>query len=141
MFFSQHLVCKSDSGINNYRRSGIERYRWSQHPPWMPLEPRRTSCEENKDNASNSGRKLKDAVLHGEISPDNPNKAQILKMRRELEEPCKMCMYTGVSVCVGLSLYFVKLATDDTTMLKNRRFLWICSAGSVAVGAYRWYLG
>jgi hypothetical protein len=62
-------------------------------------------------------------------------------MQRELDEPCAVCVYTGMAVCTGLSLYFVQLATDETTLPKNRRFLWACSAGSVVAGAYRWYLG
>jgi hypothetical protein len=67
---------------------------------------------------------------------------QIAKLQRELdEEDCSACMYTGMATCAGLSLYFVKLATDDTTLNKHRRFLWICSAGWVVAGAYRWYLG
>jgi hypothetical protein len=59
----------------------------------------------------------------------------------EQQEQCSVCMYTGVAVCTGLSLYFVKLATDDTTLSKNRRFLWVCSAGWAVTGFYRWYLG
>ena len=79
--------------------------------------------------------------IRGPVSPDNPYKEQIEELRRELDEPCQACLYTGVSVCMGLSVYFANLAIDETTLAKNRRFLWMCSAGSVAAGAYRWYLG
>jgi len=98
------------------------------------LESNRTLCEEERVKYSTKS-------PYQEISPNNPYKEQIEEIRRELEEPCKACMYTGVSVCVGLSLYFVKLATDDATLQKNRRFLWMCSAGSLVAGTYRWYLG
>ncbi len=111
---------------------GIERPCGSIHRSWQ--DPQQTFCEGN--NVENFPKSVS-----GEVSPDNPYKEQIEDMRRDLEEPCKACMYTGVSVCVGLSLYFVKLATDETTLHKNRRFLWICSSGSLVVGAYRWYLG
>jgi hypothetical protein len=74
-------------------------------------------------------------------SANNPYKDQIEQLQKELDEPCQACMYTGMAVCTGLSVYFVKLATDETTLPKNRRFLWACSAGSVVAGAYRWYLG
>lgn len=58
------------------------------------------------------------------------------------EKVCSVCMYTGMAVCTGLSLYFVKLATDETvTLAKNRRFLWVSSAGWAVAGVYRWYLG
>lgn len=73
-------------------------------------------------------------------SPNNPYKGQIEQLQRELDEPCRACIYTGVGVCVGLSLYFAKLATEDSTLPKNRRFLWVCSAGSLVAGAFRWYL-
>jgi hypothetical protein len=74
-------------------------------------------------------------------SASNPYKPEIERLQRELDEPCQACMYTGVAVCAGLSVYFVKLATDETTLPKNRRFLFACSAGSVVAGVYRWYLG
>lgn len=75
-------------------------------------------------------------------SDQNPYKDEIVRMQQELdEEQCKVCMYTGVAVCTGLSLYFIKLATDDSTLKKNRRFLYVCSAGSMVAGIYRWYLG
>jgi hypothetical protein len=58
------------------------------------------------------------------------------------EEGCSACLYTGMAVCTGVSIYFVKLATDETgTLPKNRRFFWVCSAGWAVAGAYRWYLG
>lgn len=59
----------------------------------------------------------------------------------DTQEQCAVCMYTGVTVCTGLSLYFVKLATEETTLPKNQRFLWACSAGWAVAGMYRWYLG
>ena len=57
------------------------------------------------------------------------------------DEQCAVCMYTGVATCTGLSLYFIKIATEETTLPKNRRFLYLCSAGWAVAGAYRWYLG
>lgn len=108
------------------------------YPFW--LEPQKTTCEGESSDGSSRPLAERDS-LHGKIDPGNPYKHQIEEMRRDLEEPCKACMYTGVSVCGGLSLYFVKLATDDSTLPKNRRFLWMCSAGSVVAGAYRFYLG
>lgn len=74
-------------------------------------------------------------------SAGNPYKHKIEQLQAELDEPCKACMYTGMATCAGLSVYFVKLATDDTTLPKNRRFLWACSAGWIVAGAYRWYIG
>lgn len=108
-----------------------------------------SSCEASPDGGEppssqlSVGRQHNDNhPIHGAISPDNPYKNQIEEMRRELDEqPCRACMYTGVSVCMGLSIYFANLAIDESTLAKNRRFLWMCSAGSVAAGAYRWYLG
>ena len=127
---------------------------------WLPglyqswFVPMKTSCDESR--VPPTERQLSDSWQHqqqkypsnnhqhaigGPVSPDNPYKEQIEKLRNELEEPCQACLYTGVSVCIGLSVYFANLAIDDTTLAKNRRFLWMCSAGSVAAGAYRWYLG
>jgi hypothetical protein len=62
---------------------------------------------------------------------------------RTNDEDCSVCLYTGMGVCTGLSLYFVKLATDEkgTTKPKNRRFFYVCSVGWAVAGAYRWYLG
>jgi hypothetical protein len=139
-----------------------------RHPPtspylneWLPglyqswVVPMKTSCDDS--SVPPTERQLSDSWQHqqqqrypynnhhhairGPVSPDNPYKEQIEKLRHDLEEPCQACLYTGVTVCMGLSVYFANLAIDDTTLAKNRRFLWMCSVGSVAAGAYRWYLG
>ena len=63
---------------------------------------------------------------------------------------CKECLYTGVATCSGLSLYFMKLASElpdagakevmrQTT--KQKRFLLGGSAVWAVAGAYRLYLG
>ena len=88
-------------------------------------------------------------MLQGTIAPpiitmcqqeQQPNSSD--KQTRETTKVgCDACMYTGVGVCLGLSVYFANLAMDITTLNKNKRFLWCCSAGSVAAAAYRWYLG
>ena len=92
-------------------------------------------CEGEKKNAGEI------PLYRQQPSPNNPHKQEIEQLQQELDEPCKTCMYTGMAVCTGLSLYFAKLAIDDTTLAKNRRFLWACSAGSLVSGGYRWYLG
>jgi hypothetical protein len=97
-----------------------------------------TSCEALPSNDENDRNKRSSRPRPSE---SNPYKTEIEQLQRELDEPCQTCMYTGMAVCAGLSLYFVKLATDETTLPKNRRFLWACSAGSVVAGVYRWYLG
>jgi len=72
-----------------------------------------------------------------------------------IEPPCSVCKYTGMTVCTGLSLYFIKLATEETTIktttlaaaanktpMKNHRpFFVTCSVGWAIAGVYRWYLG
>mmetsp|Transcript_2288 Transcript_2288/g.2644 ORF Transcript_2288/g.2644 Transcript_2288/m.2644 type:complete len:161 (-) Transcript_2288:235-717(-) len=71
---------------------------------------------------------------------------------------CKECLFTGVGVCTGLSIYFMKLASEvhiptnnnkDTAKIhttikeamRQKRFLIGCSAVSAVTGAYRLYLG
>jgi hypothetical protein len=63
---------------------------------------------------------------------------------------CKECLYTGVLTCSGVSLYFLKLASEvpeqgTKEMLrqatKQKRFLLGGSALWAAAGAYRMYLG
>ena len=66
---------------------------------------------------------------------------EIQRLQDELRSGCYSCMYTGVGVCTGLAIYFANLATDETIIAKNRKFLWVCSAGSIVAGAYRFYLG
>jgi len=122
-----------------------------------------TQCEaygEGEDGTSRSSPRPAHQVDTGPIIPNsrvgaNANAAatqealleamhrrRIEELQRELrEEGCSACMYTGMATCTGLSLYFAKLATDDTTLRKNRRFLWCCSGASLVAGAYRWYLG
>ena len=64
---------------------------------------------------------------------------------------CKECLYTGVVTCTGLSLYFLKLASEvpdaDLTAklvkqnLQQKRFLLGGSMVSAICGVYRIYLG
>jgi len=111
-----------------------------RHQPSDPQQHQQEH-EQQHNTTTTKNHPNHDHVIYGPISPDNPYKNQIEEMRRELNEPCQTCLYTGVSVCMGLSLYFANLAIDESTLVKNRRFLWICSAGSVLAGTYRWYLG
>jgi hypothetical protein len=100
-----------------------------------PLATSVSHCEGQKNNAGET------PLYRQRPSPDNPYKEEIKQLQKELDEPCKTCMYTGMAVCTALSLYFARLAIDDTTLAKNRRFLWACSAGSLVAGGYRWHLG
>jgi len=63
---------------------------------------------------------------------------------------CKECLYTGVATCSGVSLYFMKLASEVPEQgtkevlrqaTKQKRFLLGGSAVWAAAGAYRMYLG
>ena len=100
------------------------------HPLWN------TTVNTTKCDSINNGERKKNKPLS-----DNPYQQEMIRLQKELDQPCKACMYTGMAACAGLTLYFVKLATDETTLPKNRRFLWACSAGSVIAGFYRWHLG
>jgi hypothetical protein len=69
------------------------------------------------------------------------------------KDSCKGCLYTGVGTCSGLSLYFLKLATElnvpsmgTTSMMRSpvarhKYFLLFGSAAWASAGAYRYYLG
>jgi hypothetical protein len=66
------------------------------------------------------------------------------------EGSCKECLYTGVATCTGVSLYFMKLASEVPEQgtrevirqaTKQKRFLFGGSAVWAAAGVYRMYLG
>eukprot|EP00561_Arcocellulus_cornucervis_P003838 CAMPEP_0185809328 /NCGR_PEP_ID=MMETSP1322-20130828/6143_1 /TAXON_ID=265543 /ORGANISM="Minutocellus polymorphus, Strain RCC2270" /LENGTH=133 /DNA_ID=CAMNT_0028505593 /DNA_START=125 /DNA_END=526 /DNA_ORIENTATION=+ len=71
--------------------------------------------------------------------------------RKGPEEQCKVCMWTGVATCTGLSAYFLKQAyldlpeTGTSEVMKHaqrqRRFLFVLAGASGVAGAYRFYLG
>ena len=75
-------------------------------------------------------------------TPNNPQNQvqQQQNSNAPADEQCAVCMYTGVATCTGLSLYFVKIAMEETTPLRHQRFLYLCSAGWAVAGVYRWYL-
>ena len=104
-----------------------------------PLEQRR--CLLSITNTTQCDAAEQPPPRYQRPSPDNPYQDEIERLQNELQEPCKTCLYTGVAVCAGLSLYFAKLAIEDGVPLKNQRFLWACSAGWVVAGMYRWQLG
>jgi hypothetical protein len=94
-------------------------YPWHCPAHWHALSfPYRTSCEDG-------------------ITPQSP----------PLEQECDVCFYTGIATCAGLSLYFLKAATDlpDAPLTKElrgqKRFLITMGSVSAMAGAYRWYLG
>ena len=65
------------------------------------------------------------------------------------EEECKVCLWTGIITCTGLSAYFAHAAFDPPLphetleqVLRQRRPLYLAiSAGWLCLGAYRWHLG
>lgn len=75
--------------------------------------------------------------------------SRVTKSEKEYKKQCKECMYTGVATCTGLSLYFMKLASEIPeasvkTVVKqvhHKNFLLGGSAIWAVAGAYRFYLG
>lgn len=134
--FSCGLISEKDSRTRLIG-NGPSRVVKSGNPLCVPqfFDANRTRCEANGMDGDDR------SIARTRPSPNNPYKDQIEQMQKELDEPCRTCMLTGMAVCTGLSLYFVKLATDKTTLPKNRRFLWVCSASWATAGLYRWYLG
>ena len=71
--------------------------------------------------------------------------------RADEDKQCRMCLWTGVATCTGLSLFFIKQAllelpeSGSKEVMKEaarqKRFLFLCSAASAAAGAYRYHLG
>jgi hypothetical protein len=67
------------------------------------------------------------SLCEGAASPLPPKEQQVsqqqqqesmAEFRRKLgddEPPCSTCRYTGMAVCAGLSLHFLRLATEETT--------------------------
>mmetsp|Transcript_9771 Transcript_9771/g.14657 ORF Transcript_9771/g.14657 Transcript_9771/m.14657 type:complete len:139 (-) Transcript_9771:70-486(-) len=75
--------------------------------------------------------------------------SRVTKSEREYKKQCKECMYTGVATCTGLSLYFVKLASEipeasvktAVKQVHHKNFLLGGGAIWAVAGAYRFYLG
>ena len=62
----------------------------------------------------------------------------------EDDEPCAVCLWTGVATCTGLSAYFGSLAFDKKVLSMsrlNKPIYLAISVGWVAAGAYRYSLG
>lgn len=123
-YYKRHLKSPSSNTLDV---QGGQTYCWWQ-------DQHRTLCEPNSFEQSSPS-------FNHEINSANPSQDQIEELRSQLEEPCRACMYTGVTVCTGLSVYFANLAIDPTTLPKNRNFLWVCSASALVAGGYRFYLG
>ena len=132
--FHQNKLKQDDNVLNSTSPENYFQSSWRGFT-FGPLATSVSHCEGEKNNAGEI------PLYRQRPSPDNPHKQEIEQFQKELDEPCKTCMYTGMAVCTALSLYFARLAIDDTTLAKNRRFLWACSAGSLVSGGYRWYLG
>jgi hypothetical protein len=112
----------------------------------MTPSPTMTLCDDTSSTPPPENNKPPTLPRHELVRqaphPNNPYKQDIERLQKELDqESCQACLYTGVATCMGLAAYFAHLATEDSTLQRNRRFLWICSAGSLVAGAYRWHLG
>ena len=46
---------------------------------------------------------------------ERSSEQNIEELRKQLDDeaPCSTCKYTGMATCAGLSMYFLKLATED----------------------------
>ena len=42
------------------------------------------------------------------------------QQQQQQQQPCPTCRYTGTAVCAGLSLYFLRLATEDAATAAER---------------------
>jgi hypothetical protein len=69
------------------------------------------------------------SLCEGLASPLPPREQQVSQQQQQLQQqntaefrrklggeepPCSTCRYTGMAVCAGLSLHFLRLATEDT---------------------------
>jgi hypothetical protein len=109
-----------------------------------------------------NSRRIGTSIFHWDTSSPNlmsqancaSNNAVPLETPRsdesQVEKSCRECLYTGVATCTGLSLYFMKLASEipdnhKTEVLmrqatKQKNFLLGGSALWAACGVYRIYL-
>jgi hypothetical protein len=83
----------------------------------------------------------------------NDNQSSSASPVQRQDEPCDVCLYTGVATCFGLSLYFLKTAFLDLPestsqslptkgkVQNQKRFLLLLSGASAVSGVYRLYLG
>ena len=151
MFSSFQSTTTNHHPCRRRRRQLVERNRGQILLDSFLLSPSRTCCDNgNRSDAdtsssSSSATPSSPTPRHQLIKqpphPSNPYKRDIERLQSELDQPCQACLYTGVATCVGLAGYFAHFATEESTLKRNRRFLWICSAGSLVAGVYRWHLG
>ena len=150
MFSSFQSTTTNHHPCRRRRRQLVERNRGQILLDSFLLSPSRTCCDNGNrsdaDTSSSSSATPPSPTPRHELikqppHPRNPYKRDIERLQSELDQPCQACLYTGVATCVGLAGYFAHFATEEATLKRNRRFLWICSAGSLVAGAYRWHLG
>jgi hypothetical protein len=66
-------------------------------------------CEGSSPSSSSS------SPQQQQIDRQRYNEQHEILLAQQEEPPCSVCKYTGMTVCAGLSLYFIKLANEETS--------------------------
>lgn len=125
----------------------------------LTYDRNRTHCDESNDREGpatdwQQGTRVfpqKESVL---LPPPMKGTNISRNSAKQEKESCDACLYTGVATCVGLSLYFAKIAlleVPDITKEMPKDIAaahWRSKAGYltvsavwVGIGVYRWHLG
>lgn len=117
----------------------------SYHPGTLNLAPKSSRINSNPFF-------LKKTSLQ---PPYNEYNNMIPIQRDPPRKSCKECLYTGIATCSCLSLYFLKLASEEPSNeatkqtkskkmkpIRNHKYFCLCSSAAWAMaGVYRVYLG
>ena len=86
----------------------------------MNMNTNTSRCEGSPSLSSSPQHHQQQQQQQQQLDRQRSNEHETLAAQQE-EPPCSVCKYTGMTVCAGLSLYFIKLANEDTTATSSNR--------------------
>lgn len=86
-----------------------------------------TKCESNRESSRSNH------------PTDDAQHQQLAQLKKD-EKSCVACLVVGMATCTGLSIYFVKLASEVPDRRSKAGFLTV-SCFWAGVGMYRWHIG
>mmetsp|Transcript_6595 Transcript_6595/g.18925 ORF Transcript_6595/g.18925 Transcript_6595/m.18925 type:complete len:181 (-) Transcript_6595:590-1132(-) len=116
-----------DSGIAASPLVPTTKFLLSPLSPLFAVDSNRSLCEGSPSSASAPVRR----DHQHESSFDTEYERR--RLLRELEEqPCSACKYTGMTLCAGMSLYFLKLAVEESARKSSSAIAKAATASSTS---------
>eukprot|EP00537_Pseudo-nitzschia_pungens_P018165 CAMPEP_0172409488 /NCGR_PEP_ID=MMETSP1061-20121228/76392_1 /TAXON_ID=37318 /ORGANISM="Pseudo-nitzschia pungens, Strain cf. pungens" /LENGTH=183 /DNA_ID=CAMNT_0013145643 /DNA_START=331 /DNA_END=882 /DNA_ORIENTATION=+ len=101
--------------------------------PLFAVDSTHSLCEGSSSSASSSASASAPVTRDHQHESSFDTEYERRRLLRELEEqPCSACKYTGMTLCAGMSLYFLKLAVEESARKSSSAIAKAATASSTS---------